>query len=375
MASIAAALLAAAPGARAANADLQVTVTPIPNDTAPDGTLVGSAVSLSRLSDPSALFNAYLAVEVQVTSSVTNVNNAVVFDMPVNVVAGTPAAFRSIVGTACGAGSVLTDARVTCRIGQLRGGQTSRFVVIYRTPESGTAIELPWTLSYSTLGSQSSTPSGTTFSGSARTDLITWDDPQVSRGFTSFVPQGAPSDPAWVFFTGRRNGTALTDATGADKLTAKLSIPSGVPGLTTVTVDQNFATTGQTNDTLTTNTTQVTIPAPKAADGSPLFFGQRQSGDPVTPILITLQRDASTIKTFQAIDRVPIYYTAQPGEPKYPFEGLLMMCRDLNQPAPNADHPVCIDARVPLTKKNAAGQDVGDWRFILKALQNGVSRW
>ncbi len=361
----------------AANADIVVTVKPIPNVTAQDGTVTSSDVSLSRLSDPAALFKAYVAVEVTVQSFTTNVNNAVVFDLPVNVDTGSPASFQGVVGSSCGAGSQFSDTRIICKIGQLRGGATTTFVAVFRTPESGLAIDFPWSLTYSTTGSQSSTPSGTTFSGNARTKLVTDTNPQVSSSFTTYIPPGASTDPALVFFTGKNNGTARSDLSDADKLTSKLIIPRGLPGLTTATVDQTSVTTGQTNDTLTTNTTIITIPAPRGASGQALFFGQSGSdsiADPTNykPITINLQRDSSTIKTFQGFDRVPIYYTASADEP-IPYNGPLMNCTDVG--GPNYTYPVCISDRIPLTKKNATGQDVGDWRFVLKALQNGVSRW
>lgn len=89
-----------------------------------------------------------------------------------------------------------------------------------------------------------------------------------------------------------------------------------------------------------------------------------------------MQRDSSTIRSFNAINRVPLYYEATAGEP-YPTQpnpGILLQdCTAVN--GPNGANPVCVDQRVPLSKKNATGDDIGDWKFILKALQNGIARW
>lgn len=365
-----ASLYSVSTAAFSANADLIVTVTPVPNE-----------VSLSRLSDASP-FNAYLALEVKVESKVQNVNNAVVFTSPVSVLgdATATAAFQSVVGAVCQAGSTFTSTSFTCNIGQLRGFETARFVVIYRTPERGTHMKFPWALTYSTPGSQGSASSGTTFSytpdiNDGTTTLTTEIDPKVSKGFITFVPPGNAADPNFVFYTGRNNGTALSEATDADKLTAKLSVPRGLNGLTTLTVDQDFGMTGLTNDTLTTNTTTITIPPPLSANGQPMLFHEKNADGSITykPILIYLQRDSSTIKTFQGVTRAPIYYTAAPGEP-VPLENVaLKNCTDVSGPSP--DHPVCVADRIPLTKKVASGENIGDWLFVLKALQNGVSRW
>lgn len=369
---MAAGLLAGSNAALAANADLRVTVTPIPNITLSDGTFVSSAVSLSRITATS-VFNAYLAVDVTVTSQTTNTNNAVVFSSQVKVDPGaSPPGVPTVVGTACLPGSTFSETQITCNIGQMKGGTSVNFTVIFRTPTDGTNIDFPWNLSYSTLGSQGSTPSGTDFSGDVSTALITAPPQDVSTKFTTFVPPGQSS----AFFTGNANGTA-TSITPADTLTTKVRVPSDLVGLSTISVlNDPPVTGGLTGDTLTTNTTHIQAPYKDSLGGAAYFN---------TPIFFELRRDSSTIKSFNQIGRAVIYYKSELGE-LYQTTGQygeqLSNCDPITG-LPTTAVPLCISDRQPLSKKtlpnvyvpNPTSDDYGDWLIVVKAWQNGIARW
>jgi hypothetical protein len=135
-------------------------------------------------------------------------------------------------------------------------------------------------------------------------------------------------------------------------------------GLRTATIDEEIATGGRTNDTLTTNTTTITIP-------SSTLFSQ--------PVTVELRRDSTTIRVFSKIDRVLLSYTPDAGEP-VSWSGDIPSCTDsaFYSPGsgPSATYPICVAARIPISKKTAVDpEEIGDWLFILKVLQNGRISW
>jgi hypothetical protein len=326
----------ASPSALAANADLAVTVKPVPTE-----------VSVSRADLPT-----YAAYEVTVTNRAGNVSNQALL----TGFTGVGTFVETIPALACTAGAT-TDA-ATCNIGQLRGagnpGSSATFTILFQAPTAGTQMVFDWTFTYSNGASPGAPPSGdiTQFIGMASTTLTTANDPLKRSELKTYIPSSFDSN----FFTGDK-GTATTN----DTSTTKLSIPA-TSGLTTAFVAEQVEIGGLTNDTLTKNTTTITIPSSN-------FF--------TAPITIELRRDASTIRAFNGIDRAPLFYDASADEPNPTLQNWpIPLCTQAAvQPAPNPTIPVCIEERRPLTKKNAAGQDIGDWLFILKALQNGVSRW
>lgn len=355
---LAAGLLAGSSAALAANADLTVSVTPVP-----------TAVSVSR-----APMTSYAAYSVTIQNNTGNVINQVVFGGQADVLGSTPTQASNFAeSNLCTVGANLNAFQ--CSIGQLKAsgnpGSSVSFVVLFSAPplsgtsiayDPGASIQLTWNGNYSS-GNSSSTPTSLSCNtttttgwtpglctGTASTGLVTTATADINSNLKTYVPNTIASS----FFTGN-NGIA----TATDTSTTRINFPAGL-GLTTATVAEQVDVGGQTNDTLTTNTTTITIPA-----GNP--FGQ--------VVTFELQRDSSTIRSFNAINRVPLYYDASAGEPyPTPLGGLLLQdCALVN--GPNAANPVCIDQRIPLSKKNATGDDIGDWKFILKALQNGIARW
>lgn len=322
--------------AAAANADISASVAPVP-----------SQVSVSRDQLPT-----YAAYAVVVANGAGNVSNQV-------VLTGSTAVgifVESIPAGICTVGA--TPDSATCNIGQLRAagsaGSAASFAVLFKAPAAGAQMVFDWKLTYSNGASPGTPTSGDTtlFMGQATTTLTTANDPLKRSELKTYIPS-AKSD----FFTGDKGTATLNDPS-----TTKLSIPA-TSGLTTASISELVETGGLSNDTLTKNTTTIEIP-------SGTFFTE--------PITIELRRDASTIRTFNGIDRAPLYYDATAGEPNPTLLNWpIPLCSQAAvQPAPNASSPVCIASRFGINKKTApSADDIGDWVYILKALQNGVSRW
>lgn len=370
---LAAGLLAGSNGVLAANADITVTVAPVP-----------TAVSVSR-----APMTSYAAYTVLIQNNTGNVINQVVFggrsavctsvdsltgacEAPLAV--STASNFKE--SDLCTVGA--TPNSFQCSIGQLKAfgkfGSSASFVVLFSAPPlslngtsiaygSTASIQLAWNGDYSS-GNSSSTPTSLSCNtstdpswtpgvctGTVSTGLVTTATADINSKLNTYIPNTVSS----TFFTGNN-----ASATMADTSTTLIKIPAGLR-LTTANVDEKVFPTGLTNDTLTNNETTITIPTSNP-------FGQ--------VVTFELRRDSSTIRSFNAINRVPLYYEATAGEPypTLPNPGMLLQdCAAVN--GPDSANPVCIDQRAPLSKKNATGDDIGDWKFILKALQNGIARW
>jgi hypothetical protein len=347
---------AALPAAWGANADVTVEVTAVPTQV----TLSRPAVTSSPPSP--ALIN-YGAIQVTITPAQNNVINDLVFTSLATVDGTTPATFKeSIPALACNAN--LAGDVVTCAEGQARASDGAlTYVLIYESPTAGTSLQYDWTFTYSQAGSSSSASSTLkASSGQATAALTEEDDPSKQKFLKTFVPSFGGT-----FFTGS------SSAKPGDPSTTTLAIPVGLNLQTTASVEEDDGVPGgQTTDTYTTNTTTIVIP-------STVLF--------TAPIEIVLQRDASTIrvKTQNAADRVPIYYTAGLGEPWQPGALYpLKNCADIGG-APTAAEAVCVDKRI-YVKNNMLGtakpgggfytaDDLSDFLFVLRALQNGRSFW
>ncbi|HET7528088.1 MAG TPA: hypothetical protein VFK10_19260 [Burkholderiaceae bacterium] len=332
----------------AANADVAVNVTAVPD-----------TVSLSR----TGLQN-YGAIQVTITPTQNNVINGLVFTSSAKIAPSlTAATFKeSIPAGAC----VPSGSDVTCSQGQARGGDVLSYILIYNAPTSGSNFQYDWTFTYSTQGSAGSNSSTLNSStGSTSATLTETTSPTQRKNLKTFVPAAGGT-----FFTGIGSATSPTTGDAGDPSTTTLVIPAGL-GLTQAAQvsEDDGVVGGQTNDTLTTNTTFVTIPA------SGLF---------TTPITVVLQRDQSTIKsgTQNAANRVPLFYTSGTGEAWQVSNQLLPNCVDIPLSATAA---VCVDQRI-YVKNNMVGTakpgggtyssfDVGDFVFVIKALQNGKTSW
>jgi len=256
-------------------------------------------------------------------------------------------------------------------------------VVVFSAPPSGPQVGTDSVITYVEGAkiayhydgdfSEASSPSSPTatngqFSGEADfpTNLITTASADAQKRLKTYIPSFGGS-----FFTG--NSATATDV---DKLTTRLKVPTDL-GLTTAAIDEVWTDGGQTNDTLTTNTTTITIPARRNAQGAPLLFDK--------PVTIELRRDASTIRTFNTIDRVPLYYAPDiANEPSSWSGGQVPSCHDSSYysptDGPSANYPICVQSRMPISKRTVldppiTDADVGDWLFILNVLQNGKTSW
>jgi len=374
---VAAGLLAGAGPALAGNANVTITVDSIP-----------AQVSVGR---PGGLAT-YAAYKVTITSATTNVINGVIFDLPASVTGYTltnnapvPVAtyvetvLKSMPQISCGPGTA--PITVHCDIGQLTGqgspGSVASFVLLLRAPALSTNVSFDpnpavstiagtWTARYSN-GSVSSTQTPNSLvcnqstvpgdcHGDFVTGLITTDTDAVLSALTTYVPS-----LGGTFFTG--NGVSALSSSLRATATTKLTIPPGL-GLSTAQVTQQLPTVGgPTAATTTTNLTVVAVP-----NGNNLFSNY---------VTVELRRDASTIKAGSKIDVVPIYYAH--------FDNTnpvveLQSCKDsafyplVN--GPSAALPVCVWDRIAYTKKTApTADDVGDWVFIIRALENGGFRY
>lgn len=352
-------LAAAAVPAWGANADVGVTVTAVPD-----------TVSLSRTD----LLN-YGAVQVTITPNQNNVINQLVFTSNAKVVtvasdsseSSVPAKFKASIPD--GACQPVGDS-VTCTQSQARLGNVLSYIIIYDSPTGGSRLQYDWTFTYSTPGSSTSNSSTlNSSSGSSAALLTEVTSPTQRKALKTFVPPAGGR-----FFTGIGSATSPISSTNlGDPSTTTLVIPTGL-GLTnaaSVAEDDGVGTTvGLTNDTLTTNATTISIPS------TGLFL---------SPITIVLQRDQSTIRTKNqnAADRVPLFYTSDPGELWQVANQQLPNCADVTGPSPL--WPVCVDKRIYVknsmlgTAKPGGGvytsTDLGDFLFVLLVLQNGRMSW
>ena len=352
--------------ALAANANFTVTVEPVP---------VSVSVSRSPLTT-------YAAYKVSITNISGNTTNAVVFTAATDVSgdltstngdAGAQAAYvETLPGSACSPGGTVGGTSVQCNYAQMQNGANNSFVLIFATPAltaadhwaNSAAINLTWTLDYAS-GNSSSTPSSLYCNGTqaspppctatVSTGLITTLTTDILSGLTSYIPSFGGS-----FYTG--NGvSALSSSLPATSQT-KLTVPTA-EALTTAQVQQYIDAGGLTSATTTTNRTYVTVP-----NGNALF---QQF------VTIELRRDASTIANGAKIANAVVLYShsadvnnTDPNvDPTIVFNPL-PPCPTGGVPTSTA--PVCVYSRTEFTKKNApTTDDIGDWLFVIHALENG----
>ena len=346
--------------ALAANANFTVTVTQIPTQ-----------VSVSRTG-----LTTYAAYQVSITNTSGNTNNNIQFGASTTVTgdltstggdAGAVSTYvETIPSTAC-TPTTPGGTSVQCNFAQMKAGANNTFVVLFAAPAlsdayswaSDAAINLNWSFDYAS-GNSSSTPSSIICNGfqlanppctgTDSTGLVTTQTDDILSGFLTYIPSFGGT-----FFTG--NGTSALAPLGTDlspTALAKLGIPPG-QDLTTAQVDITVAPVGLTSDTTTTNTGIFTVPA------SGLFANFAT---------IELRRDASTISNGAKIANAAVLYSHDDGGTLNP----LPACPSSG--VPTTDAPVCIYSRTAFTKKNApTPDDIGDWLFVLRALENGKISW
>jgi hypothetical protein len=357
----AAAWLGVGATALAANANFTVTVAPINAD-----------VSVGRSG-----LTTYDAFRVTLTNMSGNTTNAIVFGGSTNVTGdltatgGDANAVASYVesdplGTCSGSGTT-----VQCNIGQMKNGVTKSFVVIFAAPALADAdhwatdakIDFNWSFDYSS-GNSSGTPtslicnsqpaSPPPCTGTNSTNLITTATDAILSSFVTYIPSFGGT-----FFTGN-GASALPSNPGLTNpllptALLKLKVP-GAEKLSTAQVQQNVVAGGLTSATTTTITSIIKVP------NNDQPFSQF--------ITIFLQRDASTHANGAKIaDAVVLYSHTDDLSNLNPVPP----CPANGDPS-GFTPPVCemLSLRTEFTKKTApTPDDVGDWLFVIHALENG----
>ena len=181
--------------------------------------------------------------------------------------------------------------------------------------------------------------------GTTYAKLITATSPDVATSFNTYVPVGT-----FTFFTGTTGKASLTNS---NQWTTTVTIPATDP--TTANVAQSQDQQSCSPDLLTCNVSTLTIP------------GQFAS------LTITLRRDASTIKSGAKIQNAVIttrrFRSASPATIPTTFR--------FAPTCPEACHigqsmHGCAKA---YTKKNTSDPEfLGDWEFVIHALDNGSYR-
>jgi len=367
-ATLCAALMAGSNAALAANANFAVTVTPIP-----------VTVSVSRPG-----LTTYAAFAVSIANNSGNTNNNIRFGGSTNVTGDLPAPSTTTTGDA-GAMATYVEAiptsactpttaggtAVQCNFAQMKNGDSKSFVVLFAAPllaaadhwASNAAINFTWTFDYAS-GNSSGTPSSLVCNGQAAapgsctatnsTTLVTTVTDAILSEFVTYIPSFGGT-----FFTG--NGASVLPPTGTDLLptaAVKITVPTG-QNLTTAQADLTVALGGLTSATTTTNTVVMQVP-----NNNQLF------GNYAT---IELRRDASTIAKGAKISSAAVLYRHEDTAAENPVPP----CPANGDPS-GFTPPVCevLSLRTEFTKKNApTPADIGDWLFVVHALENGIARW
>ena len=352
------ALVTLAGPARAANANFEVKVVSIP-----------TTVSVGR-----AGLTTYAAFTVSIKNTSGNTNNSIRFGgsaevsgdftaPPTNGDAGATATYVETIPKSACTPTTPGGTTVQCNFAQMKAGASNSFVVIFAAPTLAAAdhwadnakINFSWTFDYAS-GNSSGTPSSLLCNGTQvappcaatnSTALVTTQSNAILEGFLTYIPSFGGT-----FFTG--NGSSALGPVGTNlRPTAltKLTVPTG-QNLTTVQVDVTVALGGLTGDTTTTNTAIVTVP------NNDQLFGSYA--------ILELRRDASTIANGAKIQNAVVSYSHDDAGTPEP----LLACPTNGIPTLTA--PVCLFSRTEFTKRNApTPDDIGDWLFVVRALENG----
>ena len=362
MAPAAIALVALPGPALAANANFTVNVQSIP-----------TTVSVSRPG-----LTTYAAFTVSFTNNSGNTSNNIRFSGSADVSgdltatngdAGATATYVETIPTSACTPTTPGGTTIQCNFAQMKNGANNSFVVIFAAPSLVAAdhwaddakINFSWTLDYSS-GNSSGTPSsvlciiGTQVvpppcAATNSTALITTLSDDILEGFLTYIPSFGGT-----FFTG--NGSSALGPIGTNlRPTAliKLTVPTGQK-LTTAQADVTVAIGGVTGDTTTTNTAVVDVP-----NNNQLFTDFA---------IVEVWRDSSTIASGAKIANAVVSYSHDNTGTPQP----LAACPTNGVPTLAA--PVCLFSRTEFTKKNAPTPDaIGDWLFVVHALENGVTKW
>lgn len=255
------------------------------------------------------------------------------------------AAFVEASGLACETTNA-EQTSINCPVGQLGSGASASFVLVFDAPAAGTGIKLGWTAYYG--------------EGQRDRQHASHGDTQYGQVVTALT---APDPSAVRSYVPSSGATLYTGSTGvptkSDPWTTSVTVPKAAVAEVVEDADPNSCSPDYTVCVRST----LTIPG---------------SFDHLT---ITLRRDASTLRSCANIANAVLRY--EPGA--YNAAGVfvpsgspvdIVKCDLLPGRMPNASYPRCVDSRIAFTKKNAPNpQLVGDWQFVLKALENGRISW
>lgn len=360
------ALLALGGPARAADPNVSITVTPIPD-------IVNLRVQASTTQ---------AAYRVDIVNNSTNVLNEVRFSAGTRVDAG-PAATRYVEDSSADCGLAPgSQTQLSCSFGQLRSGSASpadksrSFIVVFEAPASGERLYLDWVATYKEGGTDNngnSSPSNDSQSGSA---------------FASLVTSAFSSDKQLRSYVAAATGALLFTRTGVpsdtDPWTTTVQVPSGVLS-TEARIVEDSDPNSCSPVVPTCVRSALSVPG-QYTDATPLNADVR--------FLVTiLRRDASTIPTGAQIAKSPVFY--EPGaldangafQPSYPgnaaFPVQLKLCSAIGgapsvpaagtAPALAAQQSHCIKSFQEYSKNPAKAPPglAGDWEWVIWGVENG----
>ncbi len=323
--SAAAALLLAATSAFAGKQPaVEVTITALPAE-----------VTLSRPAStpPLASFAAYRVTIAN--NSINVVNHVYLVGSTAVGGSGEKAPFAESIGAAC---TPLDAARtqIKCPVGQLRGrGGSATFTVLFKAPAAGQKVTFTWQgiFAEGTTDNPGAAHRDTTAVGTTTTLLQAPNANEVK----TFVPSGGGT-----VFTGTSN-----IANPHDPATTTVSVPKAASAEIVESINPQSCAA----DLLVCFTTDLTIPGTFAN------------------LVITLRRDASTIRKYANIANAKVFYAADDVH----FAEVLPCECTKDGPAPGAP---CIDSRKAYNKYNAPSAGfIGDWEFTILAVDNGRLNW
>lgn len=261
----------------------------------------------------------------------------------------TAATLAGNVGLAADACTGTTTAGTTtfsCQIGPLpANGVPKPFTVIFNAPKNGTAISLVWDIFFDESGNGgedvgAGDPITTTLTATSRTTI------------DSFILPGGST-----FGTGNGYAIGTTDPSTNNPSTTTVKVP-GSTVATTAKIFETDATVLCAQNLLTLcYRSDITLPGTYAAGTVANFTG----------LVITLWRDALTMKPGAKAADFPVYYNES--------DVGLKLCSETVNFLPIEDVP-CISSREIITRKSALAEGlpadaIGDLRIVLWALDNG----
>lgn len=306
----------------------------------------------------------YAAYEVNIVNNSTNVLNNVRFVAYAAVVGSSEAAeflpdalSPKCVAVARPEGAPANARAIECLLGQLRGGggaaATSSFTVIFKTPSTGSEIKLIWQAFYAE-GSNDNVGAGHG-DGSDVGEITTALGTAEPTNIKTFVPTGGGK-----FFTGI-DGIARAVV---DPWTTLISVPTSARA----EIQESINAASCAPDLLVCVATSLRIP------------GQFAS------LEIELRRDATTVKKGAKIADAKLYYQTEvfniPTQTWEPVGSPVEI-----KPCDGAGNIPIGEKRCELTSlrleysrkyvaDNALSSEyIGDWRFVLRALENGRIAW